>query len=73
LLRFAAAAVLSFVELSLAPTSTGMCVVAVECQPVYERFCDCARERIVEGIVELLTVGNEPGASAPRGAQQEAS
>lgn len=53
--RFAAAAGLAFVELALAPTAEGTCVIAVEPHPHFERFGDTARQRIVEGIVRLLT------------------
>ena len=55
--RFADAAGLSVVELALAPTATGMCVVAVETSPRFEHFGDTAREQIVEEIVCLLTAG----------------
>jgi hypothetical protein len=55
LLRFAAAAGLVFVELALAPASQGICVVAVEPHPNFEHFGVVARQRIVEGIVRLLT------------------
>jgi hypothetical protein len=53
--RFAVAAGLAFVELAFAPTSEGMCVVAVEPHPHFERFGDAARQQIVEGLVQLLT------------------
>jgi hypothetical protein len=53
--RFADAAGLSVVELALAPTATGMCVIAVEPSPRFEHFGDIAREQIVEEIVGLLT------------------
>jgi hypothetical protein len=53
--RFAAVAGLAFVELALAPTSEGMCVVAVEPHPRFEHFGDASRQQIVEKIVCLLT------------------
>lgn len=53
--RFARAAGLSFVELDLAPASNGICVIAVEPYPHFERFGDAARQQIVEEIVQLLT------------------
>jgi hypothetical protein len=52
---FAAAAGLSFVALALAPTSNGVCVIAVEPQPRLEDFGPTAREEIVHGLVGLLT------------------
>lgn len=52
---FAAAAGLEFVEVSLAPASAGMCVVAVEPHPRYDLFGGPAHKEIVEGIVHLLT------------------
>ena len=52
---FATAAGLAFVELALAPTSQGLCVIAVEPHPHFERFGEAARQQIVEGIVDLLT------------------
>lgn len=55
--RFAAAANLAFVELALAPTSEGIGVIAVEPTPHFERFGTSARQKIVEGIVQLLTTG----------------
>jgi hypothetical protein len=53
--RFARTADLDFVELALAPTSNGICTIAVEPYPHFERFGDAARQQIVEGIVQLLT------------------
>jgi hypothetical protein len=53
--RFAAAAGLGFVELSLAPASEGVCVVSVETHPRLEAFTEGAQEEIVERIVHLLT------------------
>jgi hypothetical protein len=53
--RFARTAGLAFVELALAPTSNGICTIAVEPYPRFERFCDAARRQIVNGIVRLLT------------------
>ena len=53
--RFAVAAGLAFVELAFAPTRQGICVIEVEPHANFEHFGDAARERIVEGIVHLLT------------------
>ncbi len=53
--RFAVAAGLAFVELALASTSEGICVINVESRPHFERFGDVARQQIVEGIAHLLT------------------
>ena len=55
LLRFAAAAGLAFVELALAPTPQGICVIQVEPHANFDHFGEAAQERIVEGIVYLLT------------------
>jgi hypothetical protein len=52
---FAGAAGLALVELALAPTSQGVCVIAVEPHPNFGHFGAVARQRIVEGIVRLLT------------------
>jgi hypothetical protein len=64
--RFAAAAGLDFVELAFAPTSGGLCVVAVEPQPQLEHFGDSGRQ-IVEGLVRLLTTeaARHPEGAAP--------
>ncbi len=64
--RFATVTGLAFVELALAPTSKGICVIAVEPHPHFERFGDAARQQIVEGIVYLLTA--ELRSSPNRGA-----
>ena len=61
--RFARTAGLDFVELALAPTSNGVCTVAVEPYPRFERFGETARQQIVEGIVWLLTA--EAGREGP--------
>ena len=53
--RFAVAAGLSVVELALAPARQGSCVIAVEPSVNFEHFGERARERIVDGIVHLLT------------------
>jgi hypothetical protein len=53
--RFAVAAGLAFVELALAPTHQGICVIQVEPQANFAHFAEAARKRIVEGIVYLLT------------------
>lgn len=55
LVRFATAAGLAFVELSLAPTPQGICVIRVEPHANFEHFGKAAQQRIVEGIVDLLT------------------
>lgn len=55
LLRFAAAAGLAFVELVLAPTAQGICIIEVEPHANFEHFGGAAQERIVEAIVHLLT------------------
>jgi len=52
--RFAAAAGLAVVELALAETSKGICVVAVQTHPRLERFGDAAWAEIVDAIVQLL-------------------
>lgn len=59
--RFAAAAGLAVVELALAQTSKGICVVAVQTHPRLERFGDAARAEIVDAIVQLLTMQAEGG------------
>jgi hypothetical protein len=53
--RFAAAAGMAVVELALAPTSSGLRVIAVETYPRLQRFRDVAQGAIVDGIVQLLT------------------
>lgn len=55
LLRFAAAAGLTFVQLALAPTAQGVCIIQVDPHANFEHFGEAARQRIVEGIVHLLT------------------
>jgi len=55
--RFAAAAGLAFVELALAPTDQGMCVVMVEPHPQLEQFRLASQQEMVEEIVTLLTTG----------------
>jgi hypothetical protein len=66
--RFARTAGLDFVELALAPTSNGVCTVAVEPYPRFERFGEAARQQIVEGIARLLTA--EAGRGGPVRASQ---
>lgn len=63
--RFATAAGLGFVELALAPASTGTCVIAVEPRPYFEHFGEAARQQIAEGIVQLLTTEVGHGRHAP--------
>jgi hypothetical protein len=53
--QFAKAAGIQFVELSLAETGQGPCVVAVDPQPTLEHFGNPARQQIVEALVHLLT------------------
>jgi len=53
--RFAAIVGLTFVELALAPTQQGICVIQVEPHANLEHFGEAAQERIVEAIVHLLT------------------
>lgn len=55
--RFAAAAGLAFLELALAPTDDGMCVVIVEPRPQLEHFRAASQQEIVDAIVSLLTTG----------------
>lgn len=55
---FAVEAGLDFVELAFAPTSEGFCVVDVDPYPHFERFGEAARQRIVDGLVDLLTAGD---------------
>ena len=55
--RFAAAARLAFVELAVAPTDEGMCVVIVEPRPKLEHFSPASQQEMVEEIVSLLTAG----------------
>lgn len=53
--RFAEATGLAFVELAFAPTPQGICVVAVQPYPHFERFGAAAQRQIVEGLAHLLT------------------
>ncbi len=53
--RFVAETGLAFVEMAFASTSQGICVIAVDPYPNIERFCEKARQEIVEGLVHLLT------------------
>jgi hypothetical protein len=64
--RFARATGLAFVEFAFAPTAQGICVIAVESNPHFERFGDTARKQIVEGLVQFLTadVGDRRKAAA---------
>jgi hypothetical protein len=52
---FADAAGLVFVQLALARTSQGMCVIRVEPHPYLDHFGDRAQQQIVDGLVNLLT------------------
>lgn len=73
--RFARATGLAVVELALAPTSSGVCVVAVETRPHLERFGAAAQAKIVDGIVELLTTrgGGSPASAAGRRSKRSGS
>lgn len=62
--RFASAAGLAFVELAFAPTIHGLSVIAVDPYPHLEHFGEAARQQIVEGIVQLLTAGEDSSAQA---------
>ena len=53
--RFAIAAGLTFVELALARTVHGMCVIAIEPYPHFEHFGPRAQQQIVDEIVKMLT------------------
>jgi hypothetical protein len=52
--RFAKATGLAFVELTLAPTAKGICVISVESHPSLQQFGDLGRQQIVERIADLL-------------------
>jgi hypothetical protein len=52
---FADAAGLAFVQLALARTSRGICVIRVEPHPYLENFSDRAQQQIVDELVNLLT------------------
>jgi len=52
---FARATGLAVIEVALAPTSKGLCVVAVETRPRLERLREATRKDVVERIVEFLT------------------
>ncbi len=56
LCRFARAAGLAFVELALAPGSSGISVIAVEPFPRPDHFDEATRQHIVEGLARLLTL-----------------
>jgi hypothetical protein len=55
LIRFAAAAGLSFVEVTLAATLSGLRVIAVEPHPRFDLFGESAQREIVNGLTALLT------------------
>ena len=59
---FAAAVGLDFMELAFAPTFEGFCVVDVEPYPRIEHFGEAAQQRIVDGLVGLLTASHKGGA-----------
>lgn len=54
--RFSDLSGLSLVQLALAPTCLGLAVIQVEAHINLEHFGEASRKRIVEGIVDLLTV-----------------
>jgi len=54
---FAAGVALAFVELAVADTPDGYCVIDVEPYPHLERFGEAARLRIVEVLADILTAG----------------
>jgi hypothetical protein len=54
---FARATGLAVIEVALAPTSMGLCVVAVETRPRLERLREATRKDVVQRIVEFLTAG----------------
>lgn len=56
LLRFAAAAHLSFVEVAVAPIRGGLAVVAVDSLPRLERYASPARACILDALVTILTM-----------------
>lgn len=62
--RFATAAGLTFVELALASTATGICVIAVESHPHFEHFGDAAQQQIIKELVQLLTTEADSKGSA---------
>jgi hypothetical protein len=64
--RFAAATGLAFVELALAPASSGICVIAVEPFPRADHFDEATRQRIVEALARVLT--EEMGHGCPSAA-----
>ncbi len=57
LLRFAAAAALTFVEIALAPVRRGLAVVHVEPLPRLEHFAAAARDHILDALAAVLTSG----------------
>ena len=63
---FAAVVGLDFVELAFAPAPEGFCVVDVEPYPHFEHFGEAARQRMMNGLVDLLTasVGASPKGGA---------
>ncbi|HEY7026806.1 MAG TPA: hypothetical protein VH438_04325 [Gemmatimonadales bacterium] len=54
LIRFSAATGLAFVELTLAPGSSGLCVVGVEPFPRYDHFDDVTQQRIAGRLAQML-------------------
>jgi hypothetical protein len=61
LIRFAAAIGLSFVEIAMAATLSGLRVIAVEPQPRFDLFGESAQQEIVNGLTFLLTEGKQNG------------
>jgi len=71
--RFAAEAGLLFVELALAPSSQGMCIIDVEPYPQVHRFGEAARRHIAEALVDLLTGTRDPCRASTAQAMEHAS
>jgi hypothetical protein len=65
LLRFAAAAHLTFVEIALAPVRRGLAVVLVNTLPRLEHFAVPARARVLDALVALLTQESAVPSTAP--------
>jgi len=61
--RLAEATGLTFVEVSFAPVREGLAVVAVDARPALEHFSAPAADRILDGLADLLTAGEESDAA----------
>jgi|GEM_PF-670689 hypothetical protein len=70
LIRFASAAGLAFVELTLAPGSKGLCVVALEPFPRHDHFDDATRQRIAALLADLLVAAPDHRKAMPPGSPQ---